>query len=51
MRDVKICGSVKDIPNSESDQYIQFQMDMQKEAQKQVFESAKNKRKMTVRRQ
>ena len=41
MREVKICGSVKEIPNLKSDQYIQFQMDMQKEAQKQVFESEK----------
>ena len=45
MRDVKICGKVKEIPNLESNQYIQFQMDMQKEARKQVFESAKKKEK------
>ena len=48
MRDVKICSSVKDILNLESNQYIQFQMDIQKEARKQVFESEKNDSEKTV---
>ena len=48
MKDVKICGSMKDILNSESDQYVQFQMDMQKEARKQVFKSEKNDSEKTV---
>lgn len=34
MVDVKIFGSVKNIPDSKSDQYDQFKIDIRKEAQK-----------------
>ena len=43
---MKICGRVDDIPNSDTAEYDQFVMDMQKLARKQVFESAKNKKKI-----
>merc|ERR1711884_905579 len=46
MEDVKVCGSVDDVPNSDTAEYDQFVMDMQKLARKQVFESSKNKKKI-----
>lgn len=42
---VKVFGSAENVLDSESSQYDLFQLDRQKEARKQVLESAKKQKK------